>query len=131
MIEIIPAQPEHAKLLFEWRNDALTRAMFKNSDVVEWDTHIAWLTARLEREIPHLYVALFKGLPIGTFRLDGDEISYTIAPDARRQGLGVAMVSKACEMFGTLRAEIYERNVASIKIATRAGLIVHILPDHG
>jgi RimJ/RimL family protein N-acetyltransferase len=127
MMNIRPAQMSDAEALFRWRNDALTREMSHNQDPVEWDAHIAWLKARLARPEPNLYIAECDGLSIGTVRVDGDEISYTIAPDARGRGLGLAMLQKAKEMFGQLRAEIYERNIASIKIAERAGMRLHIL----
>lgn len=128
-MDIRPATLEDAQLLFDWRNDPLTRAMFKNSGVVLWDTHINWLTQRLSRLDPHLYIAEI-GVPVGTFRLDGDEISYTVAPEARGKGIGSAMLLKVREMFGPRRAEIFERNVASIRIAERAGMLLHIIrPD--
>lgn len=127
MLSIVPATLEHAKILFEWRNDPLTRAMSRNHAPVKWSEHLAWLTARLDRLEPHLYIAKFKDHPIGTFRIDGDEISYTVAPDARNQGLGFAMLCKAREMFGPLRAEIYVRNIASIRIAERAGMHVRVI----
>lgn len=103
--------------------------MSRNPEPVEWDSHVAWLAARLAKPTPDLYVAEFMGHAIGTFRIDGNEISYTVAPDARGQGLGLAMLRAVRERFGALRAEIYERNVASIKIAERAGLAVHLLKD--
>ena len=128
---IRPATLEDAKLLFEWRNDPLTRAMSRNSDPVQWDTHVTWLTGRLAISNPQLYIAAVDDHQVGTFRVDADEISYTVAPDFRGRGFGLAMLREAREMFGPLRAEIYERNVASIKAAEKAGLLVRILatPD--
>jgi RimJ/RimL family protein N-acetyltransferase len=120
---------DDARHLFEWRNDPLTRAMSKNSDPVSWESHVAWLTARLARQSPHLYVVRDGDVRLGTFRVDGDEISYTVAPEHRKKGLGIAMLRKAHEMFGPLRAEIYPRNVASIKVAERAGMIVDLIQD--
>lgn len=120
---------DDAPLLLEWRNDPLTREMSKDREPVEWDRHIAWLSARLARENPNLFIAESNGNPVGTFRVDGDEISYTIAPTLRGNGVGLKMLTAAKEMFGPLRAEIFSRNVASIKLATRAGMLVHILED--
>jgi RimJ/RimL family protein N-acetyltransferase len=64
---------------------------------------------------------------VGTFRIDGDEISYTVAPDCRGMGACTAMLRQAHAMFGPLRAEIKPENIASIKAAERAGMIVHLL----
>lgn len=101
--------------------------MFKTRHPVEWEAHINWLSSRLARQDPHLYIAKHQDLPVGTFRVDGDEISYTVAPDWRSKGIGLAMLCGAREMFGPLRAEIYQDNIASIKIAERAGMIVQII----
>jgi RimJ/RimL family protein N-acetyltransferase len=128
MIEIIPATMDHAKVLFDWRNDPLTKEMSRNQDAVEWGTHINWLAGRLSR--PHLYIATIDGCPVGTFRVDGEEISYTVAPEHRGKGVGLAMLCHARARFGPLRAEIFERNIASIKIAKRAGHHVRVLVTH-
>jgi RimJ/RimL family protein N-acetyltransferase len=124
-MEIRPAQMSDAETLFRWRNDELTRAMSKNQGLVAWPDHINWLTARLAR--PGLFIAEIDGRAVGTFRVDGDEISYTVAPAHRGLGLGLQMLRMAYEMFGPLRAEVYARNVASISIAERTGFRVHIM----
>jgi RimJ/RimL family protein N-acetyltransferase len=125
-MDIRPAQMSDADTLFQWRNDPLTRAMSRTSEPVSWEAHIKWLSERLGRSEPHLYIAEI-GAPVGTFRLDGDEISYTIAPESRGKGLGFLMLCKVREMFGPLRAEIYGRNAASIRVAEKAGMQLHIL----
>lgn len=127
MIAVRAASMEDAKTLFDWRNHPSTYALFHIAQPVEWRSHIQWLSSRLTRDTPHLYIAIQDGLPVGTFRIDGDEISYTVAPDRRGKGIGLAMLTKAREMFGPLRAEIYDQNAASIKIAMRAGMIVKII----
>lgn len=120
-MQIRPATIEDAKRLFEWRNDPLTRAMSVNTDPVEWGGHARWLEARLSREAPNLFIAEVEGLPVGTFRIDGDEISYTVAPDYRGRGHASQMLVLAFERFGGLRAEIKPDNSASIAAATKAG----------
>lgn len=129
MLLVFPARMTDAKILFEWRNDPLTREMSRSSDPVDWESHIAWLEARLALPRPRLHIVEKFGQPIGTFRIDGDEISYTIAPEHRGKGLAVSMLVEARRMFGSLRAEIYQRNVASIKVAERSGHLVHILEE--
>lgn len=126
---IVPARIEDAQVLFDWRNDPLTRAMSHNPNPVQWETHLAWLTRRMALSRPGLYIAQDSDSPVGTFRIDSDEISYTVAPSRRGSGVGLAMLSKAREMFGPLRAEIYQRNTASIAIAMRAGLRVVIIDE--
>lgn len=126
-MEIRLANIADAKRLFDWRNDPLTRAMSRNNEPIAWDQHLAWLTTRLGRPEPKLFIAMVGDHEVGTFRIDEDEISYTIAPDSRGYGFGCEMLTRAREMYGQLRAEILDRNSASIKIAERAGHLVHIL----
>jgi RimJ/RimL family protein N-acetyltransferase len=126
---ISPATIDDARRLFEWRNDDLTRAMSKNTEPVAWEQHIAWLSARLCRDQHGLAIAFLDGRPIGTLRIDGDEISYTVAPNYRRRGHGRGMLIAARQLFGPRRAEIYRRNAASIRIAVEAGFTVHLLDD--
>jgi RimJ/RimL family protein N-acetyltransferase len=118
---------DDAKVLLEWRNDPLTRAMFKTSDVVEWDEHVRWLSARLSRSEPHLYVAEVDGVPAGTIRIDGDALSYTVAPGQRGRGVATRMLQWARSEFGVLRAEIKPDNLASIRAAERTGHRVELL----
>ena len=126
MLTIRAATIDDARLLFEWRNDELTRAMSVNSDPVEWDGHLKWLTSRLSREAPGLYI-VEDDEPVGTIRIDGDEISYTIAPDHRGSGVATRALSAAKEQFGQKLAKIKPENIASIKAATRSGHIVELI----
>lgn len=115
---------DDARVLFDWRNDPLTRAMSRNDAPVEWGEHLAWLERRLALPEPHLYVVEAEQTPVATFRIDSDEISYTVAPGHRGVGIATASLRLARQRFGALRAEIKTDNVASIKAATRAGHIV-------
>jgi RimJ/RimL family protein N-acetyltransferase len=122
-----PATLDDASLLLEWRNDPLTRRMSINGDLVDRETHIAWLTRRLGQAEPHLYIAELHGEPFGTFRIDGDEISYTIAPGFRGRGLATRMLAMALESFGPKRARVRADNAASARAAREAGHIVEII----
>ena len=88
---------------------------------------MAWLSTVLVDADRQLHVALSNGKPIGTVRADrnekGYELSWTVAPENRRQGYGKAMVSLlVAQLTGTVRAEIKEGNLAAMKIAKAAGL---------
>jgi len=121
------ATRDDAQLLLAWRNDPLTRAMSKSLHEVQWDEHVRWLNSRLTRIEPHLYIAEIDGAPVGTIRIDGDEISYTVAPEHRGRGYATEMLRWAHAQFGSLRAEIKPENVASVKAAERAGHKVELL----
>ncbi|MDB6036026.1 MAG: immXl [Verrucomicrobiales bacterium] len=118
---------DDAQRLLDWRNDLLTRAMSKTVGHVEMDTHVAWLTARLERADPQLFIAEVEGEPVGTFRLDDDEISFTIAPLHRGRGYAKQMLCMAREMFGSFRAEVKRDNLASARAAAAAGHRVELI----
>lgn len=111
-----------AGFLLDLRNDELTRAMCKTHEPVERKTHIAWLTARLGRKTPDLYVAEINGVPVGTIRIDaGMSLSYATAPAYRGKGYATEMLQWAHDKFGVLIAEIYADNIPSIRAATKAG----------
>jgi RimJ/RimL family protein N-acetyltransferase len=122
-----PAIASDAALLFRWRNDPTTRAMSKTSRPVEWDEHVAWLERRLGRETPDLYIAEVEAEAVGVVRIDGADLSYTVAPEHRGRGHATAMLTLVRKRFGPLRAEIKPENLASIRAASRAGHAVVLL----
>jgi RimJ/RimL family protein N-acetyltransferase len=88
-----------AQRLFEWRNDPLTRANSSNTDLVTWTDHTRWLSRTLRRPDRDLLIAERDGQPLGTIRIDyladSCELSWTVAPEYRQQGLGKQMVRLA------------------------------------
>ena len=76
-----------------------------------------------------LLVATQGGKPIGTVRFDAgspsDEISWTVAPNARRQGIATEMVRLAIEesRSGQLHADIKPGNIASQRVAAKNGFV--------
>lgn len=120
---------EDARRLFEWRNDPQTREASRSSDPIPWESHIAWLTQRLGAKEPHLYIVEIDGVPIGTFRIDGEEISYTIALESRGKRLGHPMLAMAAKCFGPKTALVKRRNIASARVAQEAGHKVVILDE--
>jgi len=122
-IDLRPAGLQDAALLLLWRNDPLTRRFSINDAVVGWDEHIAWLEASLAMETRQLLVAV-RGRPVGLVRIDRDEateMSWTVAPDARGQGVGRSMLAAALPIRGRIVARIKSDNVASRRLASRVG----------
>ncbi|WP_063707824.1 GNAT family N-acetyltransferase [Bradyrhizobium centrolobii] len=124
---IRPATKDDARRLFEWRNDESTRTMSKNKDVVEWDEHLGWLDRRLKMNKPGLFIFELDGEPVATFRVDGEDVSYTVAPEHRNRGVAKLMLNEVRARFGCLRAHVYSDNEPSIRAARRAGFEVVII----
>ncbi len=110
-----------AKVLFEWRNDPLTRMRSLNSELVDFPKHLVWIETVLKNPNQRLYVAELDNIPIGTCRADFDgsqfRLSWTVAPKHRGKGFGLEMVRKLCQLHTPYIAEIKKDNQASIKIA--------------
>ena len=47
MISVRRVIEKDSEVIFEWRNDDLTRKMFRTSERVEWDIHSKWLATKL------------------------------------------------------------------------------------
>ena len=121
-VKLRPATLEDARMLLAWRNDEATRAASVGTDAVSWQDHVDWLRASLENPRRKLLIAE-AGQPVGTVRIDygaETELSWTVAPDARGQGHGKAMVLAAMPE-GPVIAHIKRGNVASQRIAEAAG----------
>ena len=104
MIALRQACDEDKKVLWQWRNDALTRAMSRNTNEVPWADHCAWFDGVLADVSRHLLIGEKEGQALGTVRLDGAsnsaEINITVAPQARGQGAGLALLL-AAEAYAT------------------------------
>jgi RimJ/RimL family protein N-acetyltransferase len=127
MMKLRPATLDDAKLLFDWRNDPLTREASITTEPVAWEGHLKWLQATLQNPRRALLIAE-TDRPVGSVRIDWGEpteLSWTVAPEARGQGVGRAMVSAAVP-DGMVIAHIKQENVGSQKIAEAAGFrLVH------
>src|SRR3989344_1181800 len=128
-LHIRPATLDDAECLFLWRNDEETRRNSINTDPVERESHVGWLTRSLTNSARKLYIVEADGIPAGTVRTDilndgAYELSWTVAPEARGKGIGKAMlVQFKQEVLPEARivATIQDGNVASEKIAQALG----------
>lgn len=126
------ANIEDARLLFDWRNDPLTRANSHSTAELAFDTHVSWLKATLDNPMRRLFITEQDGKPVGTVCVDQEtdgimELSWTVAPEARGRGIASRMVQLVVnEVLGScsVRAEVKTGNEASIKVAKAAGMQV-------
>ncbi len=121
------ARLSDAEKLFRWRNDPATRAASHSSAELRWDEHLRWLDETLLNQDRQLLVAEDDTGPVGTIRLDREDrvwvLSWTVAPDRRGSGIGSEIVAAIVDIATEpLRAEIKIDNVASRRIAEKAGM---------
>lgn len=112
---------EDAAILFRWRNDPVTCANFISSEPVSWPEHREWLSKVLRNPARELFIAEEGGAPVGTVRIDdgGKDLSWTVAPEHRGNGVGKRMVALAAKPGHIAR--IKRSNTASQKVAEYAG----------
>jgi RimJ/RimL family protein N-acetyltransferase len=116
-----------AERLYRWRTDPATRAASRNTATIEFEGHQAWLVKTLADPNRQIYVAEYRGEPIGTVRADkvdsGWQLSWTVAPESRGRGFGIRMVRLlAASIRGSIEAVTKPGNTASIRIAEAVGM---------
>lgn len=132
-----------ASELWQWRNDALTRASSKSSDMVPWPAYRAWLGGTLDRADRHLLILSDDAGDVGTVRWDQEsggecEASITVAPERRGQALAASMLHTAERHLASttevsaFRAVVHADNVASRRLFVGAGYVAEEPADeHG
>ncbi|MFJ3956451.1 GNAT family N-acetyltransferase [Arthrobacter sp. NPDC090010] len=127
-----PAALGDASLLFEWRNDPGVRAVSRQTDELEWDGHVSWVSRTLGNPSRRLMIIEDGGTPVGTVRFDelepGEwEASITIAPAQRGKGRALEMLTVAEDALvgavspRVLIAEMLTDNAASYRLFQKAG----------
>ena len=102
------------------------------TDEVLWADHCNWFAGVHADPKRHLLVGMAEQSAVGTVRLDQAsreaEINITVAPDARGQGMGLALLLAAAQCargldVNQLNAVIRPSNAASQVIFQRAGYL--------
>lgn len=125
-----PATFEDAPLLYECRNDPLSRSMSFHSEEISYETHLNWLKKSLSSSTRELYIFLshtnnsLKAIGVLRRDLQGStyELSWSLVPSARSQGYGKIMLIEFLKQFpASYIAKIKKENIASQKICEAAG----------
>jgi RimJ/RimL family protein N-acetyltransferase len=116
-----------------WRNDDETRRWSRSPTAVAVDEHAAWLANTLADSDRHLWVVERDGVPVATVRHDRVrrgrwEVSVTVAPQARGQGIAVDALAAAEQRLleldpqvTAIEAHVRPDNHASLRVFKRAG----------
>ena len=91
------ASAEHARLVWEWANDAVVRANSFTTAPIPWDEHARWWLGKLAAEDSRIWLLYEGERPVGQIRYARDgtgtaEVSFSVAADARGRGLGTALL---------------------------------------
>jgi RimJ/RimL family protein N-acetyltransferase len=110
-----------AKLLFAWHNDPEALKQSRNMRPVTYKKHVKWLKDALSNSNRKLRIAMIDGNPVGHVRIDRTyELSWTVAPNARKKGVGKMMVKEIADgIDAPIWAEIKSGNKGSRRIATK------------
>ena len=117
-IELRAAVDSDSGRLLAWRNDPDTRRWSRSQDEVSAQEHRAWLERVLADPSVLQWIAEADGVPVGQVRLtreppDAAELHVTVAPEARRRGLGSELIIEAAAR-GLADATVY-RLIAHVK----------------
>lgn len=131
-IEIRRATENDSKDLFGWRNHPAIRAVSRNIELIDWDSHCSWLFAVLADENRELLIGYVGEYPAGVVRFDKmqsvAEVSIYLVPEAGLNGQGRNLLLSAERWLiahrpdmRQIRAEVLGTNVASQKLFLGAG----------
>jgi RimJ/RimL family protein N-acetyltransferase len=121
------SSPDDTVRLWQWANDAETRAYSFGVEPIGWWRHLRWLMSA-EQDIR---IAEIDGVSVGTARINqNNEVSITIAPEHRGKGYAAQIIS-GLPTSGGLIAKIKPDNERSLRAFTKAGFVVdHIVMRH-
>jgi RimJ/RimL family protein N-acetyltransferase len=129
-VRLRPVTESDADLLLRWANDPATRAASFHPDPIDRLSHVRWLAARLASPTTGFWIGDDDGgRPIGQVRVEGDEISISVAPTARGKGFGRALLQAAVDETGRTRsaehllARVRVDNPASLALFAGAGFV--------
>ena len=126
--------------VYKWRNNLLSRKMFKNNLVVKYFNHKLWFFNSLRNKAIFLTICKKTDnnlIKVGVVRFNyfknkkNAEVSINLSPSMRGKGLGLICLKKSIDLFKknfsdckTLNAFVKLNNIPSIKIFKSLGFEV-------
>jgi UDP-2,4-diacetamido-2,4,6-trideoxy-beta-L-altropyranose hydrolase len=130
------AESRDCRILWEWANETAVRRASFDSSPITWEQHVQWFAQQLgDADSSFLMFEYDRSIPVGTarFRATSDvdlEISVTIAPEFRGQGLAPGVLDEAAESaferdsIERIHAFIRTENRVSVKSFENAGFVL-------
>jgi len=120
--------------ILRWRNDPMSRAMSRNTGVIDERQHCAWFSKALEDPQRLLLVGVRDAHKLGMVRFDlftpeQWEVSIVVAPEVRGTGQGKSLLTLALSHFfsawpeNAVLAEIREKNLYSERLFRSVGFV--------
>ncbi len=142
---IVKATRDHSKEIWSWRNDPVTRSMFRSPNLVAWEDHAKWFESSLVNPNRFIYVALTSGRPVGMVRFDAVslaegrfETSINVAPAERRSGIGRKLLTGSIRALKNeiscvkeILAEVKSANSASNALFQSVGFLLQAPVEEG
>lgn len=131
-LRLRPATLEDGPMLHAWRDHPETRAVSGSSAPVQLDSHMSWLTRKLDDAGCRLFVAEVGGTAVGSIRFDRQlneawEVSLYLDPDLIGLGLGRYLLQAGEHAMQVedrdvaFTATVMPGNDASARLFTNAG----------
>lgn len=126
-IRLRTAKWQDCEQIWQWANESTTRQASFQSNPIPWEEHVQWFQQKLADEHSEFWLAIdAQDCPIGQVRFDPVspevfQISLSVDPDYRNQGLGVEILKMAVlQIFQNptilaISAWIKPENLASIR----------------
>ena len=120
-LQIVTADLYHSRVIWEWRNDPLARAISRSQEFISWENHSNWYEKFLLNPKHVMYVGLNGKLPFGMVRFDSIDnsensfkISININSSERGKGLGIKILKLALNKLKQEKPSV-KRIIADVK----------------
>ena len=131
-LKLRPVTLADYRLLWEWANDPLVRAVSFSSKPISWEDHVKWFGTQLSNLRCYYYILVGdNSAPIGQVRFNTSngeaEINISISANFRGHGYGAEAIGMASKhlfqeaSITRIYAHIKRGNTASINTFTKAG----------
>jgi RimJ/RimL family protein N-acetyltransferase len=126
LVSLRPAAQADCRLIWEWANDPIARAVSFSSSSIPWEDHERWFQRKLRDPKSFFYIASnAEGRPVGQIRFDvaasAATVSVSIAADQRGKGFGPALILRGSRQLfadsavSEIHAYIKRENETSIR----------------